>query len=80
MSRTSRGPDGGLQKLTAHARRMKQARDKFAMMTEKGKKRKRENQVEGQEGDKDLHHKSDGSIVRTSIKSNRDVWKRGERT
>jgi len=80
MSRTSRGPDGGLQKLTAHARRMKQARDKLAMMTEKGKERKKQNQAKGQEKDRDLHHKPDGSIVRIKRSSNRDVWKRGERT
>ena len=80
MSRTSIGPDGGAQKLSAHARRMKQARDKYAAMQPDRKERKRENQAEGQEGNKDLHHKSDGSIVRISRKSNRDVWKRGERT
>ena len=80
MSSTSIGPDGGAQKLSAHARRMKQARDKYAAMQPDRKERKRENQAEGQEGNKDLHHKPDGSIVRISRKSNRDVWKRGERT
>ena len=80
MSRTSTGPDGGTQKLTPHARRMKQARDKYAAMRPDRKKKKRENQAEGQEGNSDLHHKSDGSIVRTSIKNNRNVWKHGERT
>jgi hypothetical protein len=80
VSRTSTGPDGGLQKLSAHARRMKQARDKYTAMKPERKERKKENQAEGQEGNSDLHHKPDGSIVRISKKSNRDVWKRNERT
>ena len=80
MSNTTTGPDGGLQKLSAWARRRKQARDKYMAMTDDRKKKKRENQSIGQNGDSDLHHKSDGTIVRTSTKNNRNVWKHGERT
>ena len=48
-------------------------------MTKKRKDRKAENQRIGQRSDSDLHHKSDGSVVRMSKKNNRNVWKHGER-
>ena len=30
-------------------------------------------------GNVDLHHKSDGSVVKMSTSNNRNVWKHGER-
>ena len=47
------------QKLTATARRQKAIRDKRAMMSEHGKKKKRENQVKRRKAikDKDYDHK-----------------------
>ena len=57
------------------------ARDKASAMTPLRKKRKRENQASGkQSSNYDLHHKPDGSVVKTSTKNNRNVWKHKERT
>ena len=80
MVDTSTGPDGGKQKLSPAARRDKQARDKAAAMTFKRKKRKRENQADGQRSDSDIHHTSSGTRRRISISANRDVWSHNERT
>jgi len=68
------------QGLSLTALKAKRARDKEAAMTPLRKKRKRENQAEGQSSNYDLHHKPDGSIVKTSTSNNRNVWKHGERT
>tara|TARA_R100000781_G_scaffold112242_1_gene79332 strand:+ start:499 stop:711 length:213 start_codon:yes stop_codon:yes gene_type:complete len=68
------------QKLSPTARRDKKARDLAAAKTPLRRKRKRENQARGQRSDSDLHHRSDGKIVRISKKENRNVWKHGERT
>ena len=67
------------QKLSPKAAAAKAVRDKDAAMTPVRKKKKAENQRLGQRSDSDLHHKSDGSVVRMSIKNNRNVWKHGER-
>ena len=67
------------QYLTPTAKRMKAIRDLKAAKTKKRKDRKAENQRIGQRSDSDLHHKSDGSVVRMSVKNNRNVWKHGER-
>ena len=69
-----------LQKLSPKAAAAKKKRDIAAAKTPKRKLRKRQNQRIGQKSDSDLHHKSDGSVVRMSIKNNRNVWKHGERT
>ena len=79
MVNTSTGPDGGKQRLSATARRNKQARDKVAAMTLKRKNRKAENQRIGQRSDSDIHHTSSGT-KRISISENRDVWSHNERT
>ena len=43
--------------------------------------RRSENQASGEQSSEyDLHHKPDGSVVKMSIKNNRNVWKHGERT
>ena len=67
------------QNLSDKALRDKRQRDKAAAMTSKRKDRKAENQRIGQSPNYDLHHKSDGTVVKMSIKNNRDVFKHGER-
>jgi hypothetical protein len=67
------------QKLSPKASAAKKARDIAAAKTPARKRKKAENQRLGQRSDSDLHHKSDGSVVRMSIKNNRNVWKHGER-
>jgi len=67
------------QNLSDKALRDKRQRDKAAAMTSKRKDRKAENQRIGQSSNYDLHHKSDGTVVKMSIKNNRDVFKHGER-
>jgi len=66
-----------MQSLTPTARRMKAIRDKRAAMTTKRKARKAQNQRIGQKSDSDIHHKSDGSIERVSIKNNRGNFGNG---
>ena len=70
------------QGLSPTALKAKRERDQNAAMTPLRKKRKRENQAhpDGQSSNYDLHHKPDGSIVKTSTSNNRNVWKHGERT
>ena len=76
-SKTSTGPNGGKQKLSAKARKDKQVRDKATAMTPLRKKTKRTAQafrrniknidLQG----KDVHHSSDGSMRLVSVKNNR---------
>mgnify|MGYP000341914361 len=68
------------QKLSPKASAAKAVRDKKAAMTPVRRRKKAENQKIGQSSEYDLHHKSDGSIVKMSTKNNRNVWKHGERT
>ena len=68
-----------LQKLSPKAAAAKKKRDIAAAKTPKRKARKAQNQRIGQRSDSDLHHKSDGSVGRMSVKNNRNVWKHGER-
>tara|TARA_R100001443_G_scaffold68286_1_gene77046 strand:- start:345 stop:575 length:231 start_codon:yes stop_codon:yes gene_type:complete len=67
------------QKLSPKAAAAKKRRDISAAKSTKRKARKAENQRIGQRSDSDLHHKSDGSVVRMSVKNNRNVWKHEER-
>jgi uncharacterized protein YdaT len=76
--KTSGGPDGGKQKLSAAARRAKQARDKAYAMSDDRKKKKAQNQRIGQRSDSDLHHTKSGTVRRTSIAYNRATHTRGE--
>ena len=78
MAETTTGPDGGKQKLSAQARRDKQARDKAYAMTGGRKDKKAENQRIGQRSDSDLHHSKSGTVRRTSIAYNRATHTRGE--
>jgi len=65
------------QHLTPTAARMKAIRDKRCAMTEHRKKRKRENQAEGQRSGSDIHHKSGGGTERVSVKNNRGNFGKG---
>ena len=66
-----------MQKLSATGRRDKLARDKAFAMTDDRKDKKAQNQRIGQEPGTDIHHKSDGSIKRVSIKNNRGNFGKG---
>ena len=79
--KTYGGPNGGKQKLSKAARAKRNADNLVMAKTEERKRRKKENQATGKQNSKtDLHHRPDGSIVTTSRKNNRNVWKHGERT
>ena len=56
---------------------MKAIRDKRAAMTDDRRKKKAQNQRIGQKSDSDIHHKSDGSTERVSIKNNRGNFGNG---
>ena len=56
---------------------MKAIRDKRYAMTKDRKDKKAENQRKGQRSNSDIHHKSDGSTERVSIKSNRGNFGNG---
>ena len=74
------------QKLSPSALKAKRARDTEAAMTPLRRKRKRENQKKRRNTPvfklrgKDVHHTKDGKLTLIASSSNRDVWKRGERT
>ena len=59
------------QKLSAKAAAAKKARDIAAAKTPVRRRKKAQNQRIGQRSDSDIHHRSDGSTVRVSIKNNR---------
>ena len=65
------------QKLSPKAAAAKKARDIAAAKTPARKRKKAQNQRIGQRSDSDIHHKSDGSIARVSIKNNRGFYGRG---
>ena len=67
------------QDLSPRAAAAKKRRDIAAAKTSKRKKRKAENQRIGQSSNYDLHHKPDGTVVKTSVSNNRNVWKHNER-
>jgi hypothetical protein len=71
---------GNSQGLSPTALKAKRERDLAAAKTPARKMKKAENQRIGQSSNYDLHHKSDGSVVKMSTKNNRNVWKHGERT
>ena len=68
------------QGLSPTALKAKRERDLAAAKTPARKMKKAENQRNGQSSNYDWHHKSDGSVVKMSVKNNRNVWKHGERT
>ena len=65
------------QKLSPKAAADKAARDKKMAMSPARKRKKAQNQREGQRSDSDIHHMSDGSIKRVSINNNRGNFGRG---
>ena len=68
------------QGLKPEALANKRANDLAAAKTPVRMEKKKENQRICQSSNYDIHHKSDGSTAKISTASNRDVWKRGERT
>ena len=71
---------GNSQGLNPEALADKRARDLAAAKTPVRKMKKAQNQRIGQSSNYDIHHESDGSTAKISTASNRDVWKRNERT
>ena len=67
------------QGLSPTALKAKRERDLAAAKTPARKMKKAENQRIGQSSNYDLHHKSDGGVVKMRTKNNRNVWKHGER-
>jgi hypothetical protein len=68
------------QKLTPKAAAAKKRRDIAAAKTVLRKARKAQNQRLGQRSDSDIHHMSNGSVRRVSIKNNRGNFGRGTKT
>ena len=68
------------QGLSPTALKAKRERDLAAAKTPARKMKKAQNQRIGQSSNYDLHHKSDGSVVKMSTENNRNVWKHEERT
>ena len=68
---------GNSQGLNLTALRAKRARDKAMAMTTDRKDKKAHNQREGQQSNTDIHHKSDGTTKRVSIKNNRGFYGKG---
>ena len=71
---------GNSQGLNPQALKDKRARDVKAASLQYRIDRRSENQSIGQNGNTDLHHKPDGSVVRMKPENNRNVWKHEERT
>ena len=65
------------QKLSPKAATAKKKRDIIAAKSPARRRKKAQNQRIGQKSDSDLHHKADGSVMRTSIKNNRGNFGRG---
>jgi hypothetical protein len=65
------------QKLSPQAAKDKAARDKTMAMSPARKRKKAQNQREGQRSNSDIHHMPDGSIKRVSIKNNRGNFGNG---
>ena len=68
------------QKLSKKAAAAKKARDIAAAKTPARTRKKAQNQRLGQRSDSDIHHRSDGSVARVSIKNNRGNFGRGTKT
>ena len=65
------------QKLSPKASAAKKKRDIEFAKTPARKRKKAQNQRLGQRSDSDIHHRSDGSVMRVSIKNNRGNFGRG---
>ena len=67
------------QKLSPKAAAAKKRRDIAMAKTPARKRKKAQNQRLGQRSDSDIHHTSDGSVRRVSIKNNRGNFCNGTR-
>ena len=65
------------QKLSPKAEAAKKRRDIEFAKTPARKRKKAQNQRLGQRSDSDIHHRSDGSVMRVSINNNRGNFGRG---
>jgi len=65
------------QKLSPKASAAKAARDLAFAKTPARRRKKAQNQREGQRSNSDIHHMPDGSIKRVSINNNRGNFGRG---
>tara|TARA_R110002020_G_scaffold343894_1_gene558248 strand:+ start:216 stop:452 length:237 start_codon:yes stop_codon:yes gene_type:complete len=65
------------QKLSPKAAAAKKARDIAFAKTPVRKRKKAQNQRLGQRSDSDIHHKSDGSVARVSVRDNRGNFGKG---
>ena len=65
------------QKLSPEAAAAKKRRDVAMAKTPARKAKKAQNQRLGQRSDSDIHHKSDGSVVRVSVRNNRGNFGKG---
>ena len=68
------------QKLSPKAAAAKKKRDIEFAKTPARRAKKAQNQRLGQRSDSDIHHRSDGSVARVSIKNNRGFFGRGTKT
>ena len=68
------------QKLSPKAAAAKKRRDIAMAKTTARKAKKAENQRLGQRSNSDIHHMSNGSVRRVSIKNNRGNFGRGTKT
>ena len=68
------------QKLSPKAAAAKKKRDIEFAKTPARQAKKAQNQRLGQRSDSDIHHRSDGSVARVSIKNNRGNFGRGTKT
>jgi hypothetical protein len=65
------------QKLSPSAAKKKAERDLAYAKSPARRRKKAQNQRLGQRSNSDLHHRSDGSVVRVSIKNNRGNYGKG---
>ena len=65
------------QKLSPKAAAAKKARDIAFAKTPARRRKKAQNQRLGQRSNSDIHHKSDGSVVRVSVRNNRGNFGKG---
>ena len=65
------------QKLSPEAAAAKKRRDIEFAKTPARKRKKAQNQRLGQRSDSDIHHKSDGSVARVSVRGNRGNFGKG---
>ncbi len=65
------------QKLSPKAAAAKKRRDIAMAKTPARRRKKAQNQGLGQRSNSDIHHRSDGSVARVSVKNNRGNFGKG---